>query len=67
MILVASDRVPLEHVIPALMQTLPLEEDFEENTTVLRALLHLFMNFTPAVSSVSPKLTHVLPFMPGHP
>lgn len=49
MILVSQEQVPLAQVVPALMQTLPLEEDFEENETVLRALTHLFLNAAPEV------------------
>lgn len=41
MIMKHRDRVPIEAVLPALVELLPLKEDFEENEPVYQMILHL--------------------------
>jgi importin-4 len=43
MIMKHRDRVPIETVLPALLELLPLKEDFEENEPVYKMILQLCM------------------------
>lgn len=43
MIMANSALIPLPQVLPALMQKLPLREDFSENTSLFKALRSLFV------------------------
>ncbi|KAI5105672.1 importin-4, partial [Silurus meridionalis] len=64
MIMSHTEGVPLEQVLPALLERLPLKEDLEENKTVYSCLAFLYSH-NPAllVSHVKPILcasAHVL-------
>ncbi|XP_076355100.1 importin-4-like isoform X1 [Tachypleus tridentatus] len=42
LIMTNPDGVPIKEVFPVLLQCLPLQEDYDENTTVFRCIYHLF-------------------------
>lgn len=49
------DVVPLDQVLPVLLEALPLKNDFIENRVVFRCLFHLF-----SISASNPKVLPVL-------
>ncbi|PRP74487.1 hypothetical protein PROFUN_16226, partial [Planoprotostelium fungivorum] len=56
MIMTAPHLVPLGQVLPTLMDHLPLRRDMEENTTVYKALFHLYNSQDQALMAVLPKM-----------
>jgi hypothetical protein len=54
-ILKDCDVVPLDQVLPVLLEALPLKNDFIENRVVFRCIFHLFQ-----VSASNPKVMPVL-------
>ncbi|XP_029638224.1 importin-4-like isoform X1 [Octopus sinensis] len=54
------DGLPLEQVLPVIIQCLPLKEDFEENTTVFQSLLSLFAQGHPQLIVMLPELLKVI-------
>ncbi|KAH6843400.1 armadillo-type protein [Chaetomium sp. MPI-CAGE-AT-0009] len=53
------DQIPLGHVLPALVDLLPLKDDFEENSPVYECILKLYENNEPTVQQLTPKLIPV--------
>ncbi|CAH2294413.1 importin-4 [Pelobates cultripes] len=49
MVLSHPNGVPLEQVFPVMLRSMPLKEDFEENTTVFKCIAFLYENFTSQV------------------
>ena len=49
-------RVPLEDVLPALVQLLPLREDYEENTAVFSMIVALYQANNPVVQGLTAQL-----------
>ncbi|KAM7196991.1 Armadillo-type fold [Rhypophila sp. PSN 637] len=60
MIMAHPDRVPLGHVLPALVDLLPLKEDYEENSPVYECISKLYESGEPTIQSLTPKLIPVL-------
>ncbi|KAK3503913.1 armadillo-type protein [Neurospora crassa] len=60
MILAHPDRVPLAQVLPALVDLLPLKEDYEENTPVYQCIYKLYEQGEPTINSLTPKVIPVL-------
>ncbi len=60
MILVASDAVPLNQVLPVMFAALPLKEDLTECTVVFKAFLHLVEKNDPAILGMVEKLVPLL-------
>ncbi|XP_072013320.1 importin-4-like [Amphiura filiformis] len=58
LIMTNPSLVPLDQVVPTLLQYLPLEEDLEENLTVYRCVAHLYQaNQTTVMQSLPQLLT----------
>ncbi|KAL8619425.1 hypothetical protein ACOMHN_011776 [Nucella lapillus] len=56
---VNSENLPLEYIVPTVIQCLPLKEDFEENTTVFTCLLKLYQENNAQVISHLPTILQV--------
>ncbi|CAJ2505859.1 Uu.00g132530.m01.CDS01 [Anthostomella pinea] len=56
MILAHPDHVPIADVLPALVDLLPLREDYEENKPVYQCLHELYVISNPTVQELTPKL-----------
>ncbi|KAI1102695.1 ARM repeat-containing protein [Jackrogersella minutella] len=67
MILAHPDHVPIADVLPALVDLLPLKEDFEENKPVYQCLHKLYAMSNPTVQELSPKLLNVFQQVLGPP
>ena len=59
MILAHPDQVPIPDVLPALVNLLPLKEDYEENKPVYQCLRKLYEVSNPTVQELTPKLLPV--------
>uniref|UniRef100_A0A8C5PG40 Importin N-terminal domain-containing protein n=1 Tax=Leptobrachium leishanense TaxID=445787 RepID=A0A8C5PG40_9ANUR len=51
MVLSHANGVPLEQVFPVMLRSLPLKEDFEENSTVFKCIAYLYENFASQVTT----------------
>ncbi|KAH8896684.1 importin beta-4 subunit-like protein [Thozetella sp. PMI_491] len=60
MISAHPDKVPLAQVLPALVDLLPLKEDYEENEPVYSTLINLYAQKEPTMTQLMPKLVPVL-------
>ncbi|GAB1315390.1 hypothetical protein MFIFM68171_05600 [Madurella fahalii] len=60
MIIAHPDRVPIGEVLPALVDLLPLKDDYEENSPVYECLLKLYEQSEPTIQQLTPKLIPVL-------
>ncbi|KAL9102305.1 MAG: hypothetical protein Q9163_002523 [Psora crenata] len=60
MIMKHPDRVPLAQVLPALVEILPLREDFEENEPVYDMIVGLYSKGEPNIVSQTPQLLPIL-------
>ncbi|KAH8666590.1 armadillo-type protein [Xylariales sp. PMI_506] len=59
MILAHPDKVPLQEVLPALIDLLPLKEDFEENKPVYECIAKLYELQNPTIQELTPRLIPV--------
>ncbi|KAG5421876.1 kap123 [Candida metapsilosis] len=59
LILKNQQAVPLEHVIGPLMEHLPLETGFEENTPIFEAIIKLYESGNETIVSQTPKVVNV--------
>lgn len=59
MIMAHPERVPIPHVLPALVDLLPLEDDYEENAPVYECIYKLYDSNDPTVQQLTPKLIPV--------
>ncbi|XP_059088623.1 importin-4-like [Tigriopus californicus] len=53
------DLVPLDEVLPVIFKNLPLKEDVEENTIIMKAILVLYAQGHPQVRQNVPKIMEV--------
>ncbi|KXX82719.1 putative importin subunit beta-4 [Madurella mycetomatis] len=60
MIIAHPDRVPIAEVLPAMVDLLPLKDDYEENSPVYECLLKLYEQSEPTIQQLTPKLIPVL-------
>ncbi|KAI1326767.1 importin beta-4 [Xylariaceae sp. FL0255] len=67
MILSNPDKVPISDVLPALVDLLPLKEDFEENKPVYQCLHKLYSMSNPTVQELTPRLVPVFQQVLGPP
>lgn len=51
MVLSHPNVIPLEQVFPVMLRSLPLKEDFEENSVVFKCIAFLYENFTSQVTT----------------
>ena len=54
-----ADNVPLDQVLPTMVQHLPLQVDTDEHITVINCLRMLYAKRHPAITSVLPRLIKV--------
>ncbi|RYC65456.1 hypothetical protein CHU98_g764 [Xylaria longipes] len=59
MILSNPNQVPIPEVLPALVDLLPLKEDYEENKPVYQCLHKLYVAGNPTVQELTPRLVPV--------
>ncbi|KAH8200324.1 hypothetical protein TruAng_005477 [Truncatella angustata] len=59
LILAHPDKVPLEQVLPALVDLLPLKEDYEENKPVYECIAKLYELQNPTIQGLTQKLIPV--------
>ncbi|EZF30803.1 importin subunit beta [Trichophyton mentagrophytes] len=50
------ENVPLEEVLPALVDILPLQNDFDENEPIYRMICQLYKWENPTISQLTPRL-----------
>ncbi|KAI8625897.1 importin beta-4 [Xylariaceae sp. FL1651] len=67
MILSNPDHVPIPEVLPALVDLLPLKEDYEENKPVYQCLHKLYVMSNPTVQELTPRLLPVFQQVLGPP
>ncbi|XP_076449742.1 importin-4-like [Babylonia areolata] len=67
MVWVNGENLPLEYIVPTVIQCLPLKEDFEENTTVFTCLLKLYEDDNAQVISQLPTILQVATSILGTP
>ncbi|OTA85548.1 hypothetical protein M434DRAFT_400166 [Hypoxylon sp. CO27-5] len=67
MIIAHPDQVPIADVLPALVDLLPLKEDYEENKPVYQCLHKLYTLSDPTVQGLTPKLINVFQQVLGPP
>ncbi|KAI2607886.1 importin beta-4 subunit-like protein [Hypoxylon sp. NC1633] len=67
MILAHPDQIPIPDVLPALVDLLPLKEDYEENKPVYQCLHKLYVLSNPTVQELTPKLLKVFQQVLGPP
>jgi len=53
-------NVPIEQVLPVLVQLLPLREDYEENDAVFGMIVALYQAQNPVIQSLTPQIITVL-------
>lgn len=59
MIMAHPDKVPIANVLPALVDLLPLKEDYEENKPVYQCIYKLYTMSEPTIQQLTPKLIPV--------
>lgn len=59
LILAHPDKVPLEQVLPALVELLPLKEDYEENKPVYECIAKLYELQNPTIQGLTQRLVPV--------
>ncbi|KAF2227483.1 armadillo-type protein [Elsinoe ampelina] len=67
MIRAHPDKVPLEEVLPVLVDLLPLREDYEENSAVFEMVVALYQAQQPVMMGLTGKLLPVLQKVLGPP
>ncbi|KAF4554345.1 Importin subunit beta-4-like protein [Elsinoe fawcettii] len=67
MIRAHPDRVPLEEVLPVLVDLLPLREDYEENSAVFEMVVALYQAQQPIMMGLTSKIMPVLQKVLGPP
>ncbi|KAI1277005.1 importin beta-4 [Xylaria sp. FL0933] len=67
MILSNPNQVPIPEVLPALVDLLPLKEDYEENKPVYQCLHKLYVMSNPTVQELTPRLLPVFQQVLGPP
>lgn len=60
MIKAHPNNVPVDQVLPVLVQLLPLREDYEENEAVFEMIVALYQAQNPVVQSLTPQIIPVL-------
>ncbi|KAF2423420.1 ARM repeat-containing protein [Tothia fuscella] len=61
------DKVPLEEVLPRLVELLPVKEDYQENAPAFRCIISLYQNNNPAMRSLTPQMEPILQQVMGPP
>ncbi|KAI1001068.1 putative importin subunit beta-4 [Podosphaera aphanis] len=67
MILAHIDHVPVDTILPALVDLLPLKEDYEENVPIYDCITGLYQQSHPVMLSLTPKIIPVFSSVLGEP
>jgi hypothetical protein len=67
MIMAHPDKVPIDQVLPVLVDLLPLKEDYEENTPIYECIVGLYQAGNATVQELTPKLIPVFAHVLGEP
>ncbi|KAK6073873.1 karyopherin kap123 [Seiridium cupressi] len=67
LIIAHPDKVPLEQVLPALVDLLPLKEDYEENKPVYECIAKLYELQNPTIQGLTQRLVPVFQKVLGPP
>lgn len=69
LVLKHKDQVPLEQILPALVNSgiLPLKEDYQENEPVWTMIVQLYRAQDPTVQQLTPKLAPIMMSVLGEP
>ena len=69
LILKHKDKVPVEHVLPVLVDSgiLPLKDDYQENEPVWKMIVQLYREQDPTVQQLTPKLAPIMMSVLGEP
>jgi len=69
LILKHKDKVPIQEVLPALVNSgvLPLTEDFQENGPVWMMIVRLYQQEDPTIQALTPKLAPIMVSVLGEP
>ena len=69
MILKHKDKVPVQQVLPALVDSgiLPLKEDYQENEPLWTMIVHLYRDQDRTIQSLTPKLAPIMMSVLGDP
>ncbi|KAF4630480.1 hypothetical protein G7Y89_g7655 [Cudoniella acicularis] len=59
MIMAHQDQVPVDDIIPILVDLLPLKEDYEENKPIYECITGLYQHENPTIIGLTPKLIPV--------
>ncbi|KAL0422282.1 UNVERIFIED_CONTAM: hypothetical protein Slati_3251100 [Sesamum latifolium] len=59
MIMVHPESIPLNQVLPVLLQVLPLKEDYEESTSVYGCICNLVLSSNAQILSLVPQLVNI--------
>ena len=54
-----SNAIPFDQVMPVFINSLPLTNDFSENTAVFRALFHMFRTDTTPLRPYTQRILHI--------
>ncbi|KAF1349887.1 armadillo-type protein [Delphinella strobiligena] len=60
MIKAHPNNVPVDQVLPVLVQLLPLREDYEENEAVFEMIVALYQSQNPVIQGLTPQIIPVL-------
>ncbi|TVY85321.1 putative importin subunit beta-4 [Lachnellula suecica] len=59
MIMAHPDKVPIDEIMPTIVELLPLKEDFEENKPIYECITGLYQHENQTVIGLTPKLIEV--------
>ncbi|KAL9077271.1 MAG: hypothetical protein Q9157_003436 [Trypethelium eluteriae] len=62
-----KNQVPLQEVLPSLMELLPLREDYEENEPIFRMIVQLYQSGDETMRQLTAQLKPILPKVLGPP
>jgi len=67
MIMAHPDKVPIDDILPVLVDLLPLKEDYEENEPIFTCIAGLYQHQNAAVISLTPQLIPIFAAVLGEP
>lgn len=67
MIMAHQDKVPVDDVLPVIVDLLPLKEDYEENEPIFDCITGLYHHQNKTIISLTPKLIPVFQHVLGEP
>ncbi|EHK99024.1 putative importin subunit beta-4 [Glarea lozoyensis 74030] len=67
MIMAHQDQVPVDDILPVLVELLPLKEDYEENKPIYECITGLYEHQNPSIMALTPQLIPVFAAVVGEP